>query len=76
MTDPAKSAITAIGDSALESSTVSALIRLGWNVLYRALSFSDLENYLEKSENISGGFRARGGEYDTDASQYVSNIGF
>lgn len=52
MTDSAKSAITAIGDSALESSTVSALIRLGWNVLYRALSFSDLENYLEKSENI------------------------
>ena len=52
MTDPAKRAITAIGDSALESSTASALIRLGWNVLYRALSFSELESYLEKSENF------------------------
>ena len=27
-------------------------MRLGWNVRYRALSFVDLENYLEHSENI------------------------
>lgn len=52
MTDSEKRAITAIGDSNLESVITSSLIRLGWEILYRALSFNDLENYLEESEAI------------------------
>ena len=50
-----KRAITAIGDSNLESFIASALIRLGWQVLHRALSFTDLEKQwgeLEESEVV------------------------
>ena len=52
MTDSSKMAITAIGDSNLESSIASSLTRLGWNVRFRALSFADLEDHLENLENI------------------------
>jgi hypothetical protein len=45
-----KRAITAIGDSKLESFIASALIRLGWQVIHRALSFADLEKLLGESE--------------------------
>jgi hypothetical protein len=51
MTEPVKRAVTAIGDSNLESSITSALIRLGWNVLYIALSFDDFESYLKRTED-------------------------
>ena len=51
MADPAKRAITAIGDSNLESFIASSLIRLGWSVMYRALSFDDLMGFLEESED-------------------------
>lgn len=51
MTDAVKKAITAIGDSSLESFIASSLIRMGWELVHRALSFAEALNFLGESGN-------------------------
>lgn len=46
-----KVAVTAINDSQRESFISASLVRQGWNVDHRALTFGDLQRYLSTNEN-------------------------
>lgn len=48
MVDQRKLAITAIADSRTESFVAASLVRQGWEVIFRALSYPDLKMYMDQ----------------------------
>lgn len=50
MGEDVRSAITAIADSRTESFVAASLVRQGWDVIFRALSYPDLINYLSHGD--------------------------
>lgn len=50
MGEQGKCAITAIADSRTESFVAASLVRQGWEVIFRALSYQDLKFYLDQDD--------------------------
>ncbi len=53
MSEPNRMAITAIADSRTESFVAASLVRQGWDVIFRALSYPDLKNFLEERDYVN-----------------------
>lgn len=51
MVEQNRCAITAIADSRTESFVAASLVRQGWDVIFRALSYPDLKRYLAQSDH-------------------------
>lgn len=53
MVELIRCAITAIADSRTESFVAASLVRQGWDVIFRALSYPDLKRYLDQIDHLN-----------------------